>query len=106
MIINKALEMSVMIKESEELRRYQEAKKALSENPQLEYDLLFYLSLMEDMERSDMSFENLDSEKQDEIEALETFFSENKTIQNYLASEAEVKQMLTMINAIINKAIN
>jgi cell fate (sporulation/competence/biofilm development) regulator YlbF (YheA/YmcA/DUF963 family) len=43
MVLEKALEMSNLIKDSDELKRYLAAKKELSDNPELEHDLNYYI---------------------------------------------------------------
>jgi cell fate (sporulation/competence/biofilm development) regulator YlbF (YheA/YmcA/DUF963 family) len=53
-----------------------------------------------------MSFENLEDEQREEIEELEKMFNESSVVKNYVASEADLKEMLQMINKIINQAMN
>ncbi len=106
MVLEKALEMSNLIKESDELKRYLAAKKELSDNPELEHDLNYYINLLESLDVSEMSFENLEDEQREEIEELEKMFNESSVVKNYVASEADLKEMLQMINKIINQAMN
>jgi cell fate (sporulation/competence/biofilm development) regulator YlbF (YheA/YmcA/DUF963 family) len=106
MIIDKAVEISNLIRESEELIRYKNAKKELKENPELEHDLNYYINLLDSLDASEISFENLEEDQREEIELLEEMFSKNSIVKDYLSSEANLKEMLTMINKIINQAMN
>lgn len=106
MILKKAVELSNLIKNSEELQKYKTAKKILSENPAIEHDLDYYLNLLDSLDTSEISFENLEDDQRDEIEELEKMFSENNAAKDYLAREAELKEILQMINKIINQGLN
>ena len=106
MIIDKAVEISNLIKESEELNRYKNAKNELKNNPDLEHDLNYYMNLLESLDTSEISFENLEDDQREEIEELEKMFSNSDVVKNFLSSEAELKEMLKMINKIINQAMN
>ena len=106
MIIKKALEISEEIKKSPEVLNFTAAKKALAAEPELEERFNHYLDILESLEFAELSFENLDTAQQREIEFLEDMFSNNPVIRNYLAKEEELKQMLNTINVIINNAIN
>lgn len=106
MILEKAKEMSNLIKGSKELEKFKLAKKNLADNPSLEHDLNYYMNLMENLDLSEMSFENLQEEQREEIEELEKMFAKSKVVKEYLASEAELTETLKMINKIINQAIN
>lgn len=106
MIIDKAVEISNLIKESEEFNRYKNAKKELKNNPDLEHDLNYYMNLLESLDTSEISFENLEDDQREEIEELEKMFSNSDVVKNFLSSEAELKEMLKMINKIINQAMN
>ncbi len=96
MIIDKAVEISNLIRESKELK----------ENPELEHDLNYYINLLDSLDASEISFENLEEDQREEIELLEEMFSKNSIAKDYLSSEANLKEMLTVINKIINQATN
>lgn len=106
MILEKALELSKLIKNSDELQKYKDAKKVLSEKPALEHDLDYYMNLLESLDAAEIPFENLEEEQRDEIEELEKMFAASTEVRNYLASEAELKEILQMIKKIINQGIN
>lgn len=106
MILEKALELSKLIKGSEEFNKYKKTKKSLAEIPALAHDLDYYMNLLDSLDAAEIPFENLEEDQRDEIEELEKMFAESNEVKSYLASEAELKEMLKMINKIINKGMN
>ena len=106
MILEKAIELSNLIKQSDELQKYKDAKKILSGKPSLEHDLEYYMNLLESRDDAEISFENLEEEQREEIEELEKMLGDSPEVRNYLASEAEIKEILQIINKIINQGIN
>ena len=77
MIIEKAIEMSKLIEQSEILKQYTDAKNALAENSELKEDLDYYLNLVDNLDSAEMAFEDLEADQRKEIEELEMLFSEN-----------------------------
>lgn len=104
-IIAKAMELGREIADSNELKSFREAEKAVMSNPQA-YDLVRrFMAEQQTVRQAHMSG-NVTSEQRDGIRTLHRELMENQVAKEYLETQQRFDQVIGQINQILQQAIS
>lgn len=102
-VYDQAHQLATAIKESEEFRHYDNSRKALEANPQLDQAMKDFMKKQFEMQAQQMMGEEISPEVMGQLQQLSTILMQDPTAAEYLQNQMRFSMMMSDVYKIVGE---